>query len=456
MTLLDDRFSYDPNGNLTVQDDALNLAGGDRWMSYDGRDRLLSAQINYAINDTRTETFTYDALDNITSRQFAGQTSTYSYNSVTRLLNSITGPGGTQSFNYDPRGNMISRASLSHTFDRANRLTAVSGKGTFEYDGHGRRTVSWRADGTGKTDLYTLDGVLRWTGDNRLRGNRVYIHLGSQLVAEHYSPWAGGETIEYVHGDLVGSSVARTTSTGVITERERSLSYGQALDGQKREAPGFTGHMEDPSLGLVYMQQRYYDPAIGRFLSVDPVGPLQNPINHFGRYHYANNNPYKYTDPDGRLAFCLVPVGPMQACAAAAAALGKAVVVVGTAAAAAYAGSEAIDQYKEATEETEDQAEGPTRKLGDLETIHDPDHPQNNPEIADLTDEELDEVINDPSDGQKVKVRGNRVLDGNTRINEAKKRGWPDDKPIPVEESPELPDNVDEEPLGPYGDLYDP
>jgi hypothetical protein len=48
------------------------------------------------------------------------------------------------------------------------------------------------------------------------------------------------------------------------------------------------------------MQQRYYDPAIGRFLSVDPVGPLSNPINHFGRYHYAGNNPYRYTDPDGR------------------------------------------------------------------------------------------------------------------------------------------------------------
>ena len=55
------------------------------------------------------------------------------------------------------------------------------------------------------------------------------------------------------------------------------------------------------------MRQRYYDPAIGRFLSVDPVGPLQNPINHFGRYHYAYNNPYKFTDPDGRVPI-LIPV----------------------------------------------------------------------------------------------------------------------------------------------------
>lgn len=48
------------------------------------------------------------------------------------------------------------------------------------------------------------------------------------------------------------------------------------------------------------MQQRYYDPTIGRFLSVDPVTALSDPVNYFGRYHYAANNPYKFTDPDGR------------------------------------------------------------------------------------------------------------------------------------------------------------
>ncbi len=48
------------------------------------------------------------------------------------------------------------------------------------------------------------------------------------------------------------------------------------------------------------MQQRYYDPVIGRFYSNDPVGfSASNPMM-FNRYAYANNNPYKYTDPDGR------------------------------------------------------------------------------------------------------------------------------------------------------------
>lgn len=48
------------------------------------------------------------------------------------------------------------------------------------------------------------------------------------------------------------------------------------------------------------MQARYYDPVIGRFYSNDPVGFRD--IHSFNRYAYANNNPYKYTDPDGENA----------------------------------------------------------------------------------------------------------------------------------------------------------
>ncbi len=48
------------------------------------------------------------------------------------------------------------------------------------------------------------------------------------------------------------------------------------------------------------MQARYYDPVIGRFYSNDPAS-FSN-IHNFNRYAYANNNPYKYTDPDGNNA----------------------------------------------------------------------------------------------------------------------------------------------------------
>jgi uncharacterized protein RhaS with RHS repeats len=45
------------------------------------------------------------------------------------------------------------------------------------------------------------------------------------------------------------------------------------------------------------MQVRYYDPVIGRFYSNDPVG--YRDVHSFNRYAYANNNPYKYVDPNG-------------------------------------------------------------------------------------------------------------------------------------------------------------
>ena len=62
---------------------------------------------------------------------------------------------------------------------------------------------------------------------------------------------------------------------------------------------GFTGHVNDADTGLVYMQQRYYDPIAGRFLSVDPIATDANTGSGFNLYEYANNNPYRYTDPDG-------------------------------------------------------------------------------------------------------------------------------------------------------------
>jgi RHS repeat-associated protein len=63
---------------------------------------------------------------------------------------------------------------------------------------------------------------------------------------------------------------------------------------------GFTGHVNDVDTGLTYMQQRYYDPVAGRFLSIDPVVTDANTGKGFNRYAYANNQPYKYIDSDGR------------------------------------------------------------------------------------------------------------------------------------------------------------
>ncbi|HYH05982.1 MAG TPA: RHS repeat-associated core domain-containing protein, partial [Thermoanaerobaculia bacterium] len=63
----------------------------------------------------------------------------------------------------------------------------------------------------------------------------------------------------------------------------------------------FTGHERD-SYQLDYMHARYYDPMLGRFLSVDPArrsADAREPQS-WNRYAYADNNPLKFTDPNGR------------------------------------------------------------------------------------------------------------------------------------------------------------
>ncbi|WP_254575168.1 RHS repeat-associated core domain-containing protein, partial [Stenotrophomonas acidaminiphila] len=114
-----------------------------------------------------------------------------------------------------------------------------------------------------------------------------------------------GETVYgtiYRHTDALGSPIAATDELGNTLQTTEHEPYGKMLNRTNDNRPGYTGHMMDKATGLVYMQQRYYDPLIPRFLSVDPITAYSNPVGAFNRYWYANNNPYKYTDPDGRNA----------------------------------------------------------------------------------------------------------------------------------------------------------
>jgi len=109
-------------------------------------------------------------------------------------------------------------------------------------------------------------------------------------------------TVTYVYTDPQGTPLAEADAVGTITARFDYAPYGQSVAsmGAAPNGPGYTGHVNDPDTGLVYMQARYYDPGMGRFLSVDPVGMTPGNVFNFGRYAYANNNPSKFTDPDGR------------------------------------------------------------------------------------------------------------------------------------------------------------
>jgi RHS repeat-associated protein len=106
-------------------------------------------------------------------------------------------------------------------------------------------------------------------------------------------------SVTYIHTDGLGSPVARTDGAGNVINRTRYEPYGYVASGVQPTI-GFTGHVNDVDTGLTYMQQRYYDPVAGRFLSIDPVIADANTGSSFNRYSYAMNSPYNFIDPDGR------------------------------------------------------------------------------------------------------------------------------------------------------------
>ena len=108
----------------------------------------------------------------------------------------------------------------------------------------------------------------------------------------------------YYHTDFLGSVVAATDESGALLWRESYRPFGERIDREvstKENTPFYTGKPHDDDTGLSYFGARDYDPMVGRFLGIDPAGVDPANLHSFNRYAYANNNPYKYVDPDGRL-----------------------------------------------------------------------------------------------------------------------------------------------------------
>ena len=78
-------------------------------------------------------------------------------------------------------------------------------------------------------------------------------------------------TKHYYYTDAQGTVLAKADAQGNIVASYDYTPYGVQVLGTSPSGPtGYTGHVNDAESGFVYMQQRYYDPVVGRFLSVDP------------------------------------------------------------------------------------------------------------------------------------------------------------------------------------------
>jgi RHS repeat-associated protein len=229
------------------------------------------------------------------------------YDPTTNRLSLLNINGAYTGYAYDSQGNVTGRGAQGFYFDIGNRMQLANGVASYAYDGLGRRTAISSVDGTYQLQIYSHAGQLLYgTRQNGMTTTTTrYVYLAGKAIAETNSIVG----TSYLHTDALGSPAAVTDSTGLLLSRARYEPYGKATAGTVPTELGFTGHVNDASTGLVYMQQRYYEPVAGRFLTVDPVVTDADNGRGFGRYHYAENNPYRYTDPDGRASWETVCVG---------------------------------------------------------------------------------------------------------------------------------------------------
>jgi len=141
---------------------------------------------------------------------------------------------------------------------------------------------------------------------NRLA--RRLLQLGATAALLLSAAAAQAQTVVYYHTDALGSVVAVTDASRNVIEENEYEPYGKVINHALQDGPGYTGHVADAQTGMIYMQQRYYDDDLGEFPTVDPVS-ADSVGGIFNRYAYANNNPYRFVDPDGR-----VPRGSLDLC----------------------------------------------------------------------------------------------------------------------------------------------
>lgn len=127
--------------------------------------------------------------------------------------------------------------------------------------------------------------------------------IAGQMVAVRVAgdPDPEQNGLYYIYTDHLGSSSVIVKESGEVVADRRYYPFGAPRSGDLGGVTdrGYISHRENESVGLIYMNARYYAPALGRFLSADTVVPDPGNPQSLNRFAYSLNNPVKYRDPTG-------------------------------------------------------------------------------------------------------------------------------------------------------------
>jgi RHS repeat-associated protein len=255
-------------------------------------------------NTYASSTFVYDPTGNIIAKVTGSNAMTYAYTDPLHkhAVKTITFNSVPYTYQYDANGNMTSGPDFT---DIANIST--------------RQQIVYNADNMPTQVTHSRYGVTNivYDGESR-RAKKVSPSGTTYYIGEHYEVINGVATkyifagnlrvakvtasaTNYYHKDHLGSSLAITNSSGAIVETTDYSPFGEQRGHTGTTVTGykFTDQEWDMESGLYYYDARYYDPAIGRFISADTIVPNPGNPQDLNRYTYCSNNPIRMIDPNG-------------------------------------------------------------------------------------------------------------------------------------------------------------
>ena len=187
--------------------------------------------------------------------------------------------------------------------------------------------ISFTYDAGGVRQSKTANGVTTsyFTEGNRIHKEErsdgktlIYAYDESGIASITYNG-----TLYYVQKNFQGDIVALVNQSGDVVAKYVYDAWGNGkvcnASGTENTSSSFIGNINpfryrgyyyDAETGLYYLQTRYYDPQVGRFLNADSVDYIApDLIGGLNLYAYCNNNPVMYSDPEGTLVGFIVLIG---------------------------------------------------------------------------------------------------------------------------------------------------
>ena len=288
-------LSYDSTGRIAQQVELVNGSAITHTYIYNPGGSLAQVQRNGVV----VESYDYDLNGNRVSRQLnGGDVETAVYDAQDRLQSL----GGT-TYQFDVDGFLTQRGSDTFQYSTRGELLSATISGqtiTYAYDGLNRLVARTGASGTAQYLYGNPSNPFQVTASRSTAGVLTYYYYdenGRVFAFER----SGARY--YVATDQVGSPRTITNASGQIVRLIEYDSFGNVVSDT---APGFdlpvgfAGGLTDAATGLIRFGYRDYDPQAGRWTARDPLlfGGGQANL-----YVYVNNNPVNFRDPTG--LFCI-------------------------------------------------------------------------------------------------------------------------------------------------------